>query len=284
MALPDPGILRLGPAVALTMVAFAANSVLNRLAVGAGDIDPASFAVIRVAAGAAVLGGLFLLRRDRKAGLQFRPLPAVALALYMAGFSLAYLTLDAGVGALILFGGVQITMFGGALLAGTAVPPRRWVGAAIAFGGLVLLLTPGGAVRIDPAGAALMLGAAAGWGVYSLLGRGAADPLAATAANFVLCLPVVALLLLAGGDRHLSGGGIGLAVLAGAVTSGLGYALWYTVLPRLAATTAAVVQLSVPVIAAGAGALLLGEVVGLRFIAAAALVLGGIGLSLLRRA
>ncbi len=270
---------------ALTMIAFAANSVLNRMALAGGDIGPAEFAAIRLAAGAAVLLALVLARGGRLPadGLRARAVGAGALALYMLGFSFAYVSLDAGLGALILFGGVQVTMFAGGLWGGERPSARRWVGAGVAFAGLVWLMWPGGGVAPDPLGAALMAAAALGWGIYSLAGRGAAAPLAMTAANFLYALPVALLvLLLLPSAGPVTAWGAGLAVLSGAVTSGLGYALWYSVLPRLQASAAAVAQLTVPVIAMAGGVALLGEGVTLPLVMAAAVVLGGVALSLSR--
>ena len=267
------------------MAAFAANSLLNRLALVEGGMGPASFAVLRLAAGAVMLAGLVW---ARSGGLslagqgRLRAFGAVTLATYMIGFSYAYLTLEAGTGALILFGGVQVTMFAGAVLLREPVPLRRWAGAGLALAGLAVLAAPGMAAP-DRVGAALMMAAAVGWGLYSLAGRRAGDPLAATAGNFVLALPLALLVLVAlpAGER-VSGMGVAAAVVSGAVTSGLGYALWYAVLPRLAASVAAVAQLTVPVLAALAGAVLLAEVPGPRFWAAAALVIAGVLLSVLR--
>ena len=203
------------------------------------------------------------------------------LALYVLGFSFAYVTLDAGVGALLLFGGVQITMFAGALVLREAIPPVRWIGAGIAFAGLAWILWPAGRSAPDPLGAALMLAAALGWGLYSLAGRGGTAPLKATAANFLLATPLVALAVLPAGLGSPQPEGIALAVVAGAVTSGLGYALWYAVLPGLGAQRAAVAQLTVPVIAIAAGALFLGERLSPAALVAAAVVLGGVALATL---
>ncbi len=274
--------LRLALLTAVTMVAFASNSVLNRLAVDSGAIDASSFAVIRVLAGAVALcmilsvrgGGLPIVAKGRGLGV-------ISLSVYMVGFSLAYVTLDAGLGALILFGTVQVTMFGWGALRGSAPSVRQLTGASVAFAGLVYALWPrgGGGGETDLAGAMLMVLAGVGWAAYSLAGRGAQDPLAATAANFVVTLPVM-LLLLIGASLHVAPSGIALAILCGAVTSGLGYALWYHVLPQLAAQTAAVVQLSVPIIAIAAGAVLLGERVGLDLVLSALLVLGGIAVAI----
>lgn len=259
--------------VALVMVAFAANSVLNRLAVGQGLIDPAGFAVVRLAAGAAVLA---LIAVWRGGALRGSVTGVAGLLVYLFGFSLAYGRLDAGTGALLLFGTVQVVMFAAAWRAGEAVPARRWAGVGLALAGLALLLAPAGEGGALAVGA--MVAAGAGWGAYSLAGRKAGDPLAATAGNFVYALPVGALVAWAMGADPGSAGAAGwaLAVLSGAVTSGLGYALWYAVLPSLQRGQAAVAQLTVPMIAAAGGALVLGEAVGLAFVLPAALVLGGV--------
>jgi len=269
------GRLRIFILTALTMVAFAANSVLNRLALLDGGIGAVDFATVRVAAGAVTLTALAALRGGQwwKAA---RFSSAAALATYMLGFSLAYLALGAGAGALVLFGAVQVTMFAGALRAREPVPRRRWIGTGIAMAGLLVLVG-----RVDlPVAEAMaflfMAAAGVGWGVFSLLGRGASDPLGATAAAFVLALPAVALATLAVGLEPMTGRGLLLAVLSGAVTSGLGYALWYAVLPRLARTSAALAQLSVPVIAALGGVALIGEPLTGRLMLATLLVVGGV--------
>ncbi|MCB1360118.1 MAG: DMT family transporter [Rhodobacteraceae bacterium] len=268
--------MRLVALSALVMVAFAANSLLNRWAVSGGLIAPLPFALIRVAAGALVLGVLARARPTR-ATLK----PAVWLTLYLVGFSLAYSELDAGVGALILFAGVQVTMLAGAALAGDPPTPRRLLGAGVALLGLAGLLWPGTQAVPAPGPALLMGLAALGWGLYSLAGRGGTAPLKATAANFLLATPLVALAVLPAGLGGTQPEGIALAVVAGAVTSGLGYALWYAVLPGLGAQRAAVAQLTVPVIAIAAGALFLGERLSPAALVAAAVVLGGVALATL---
>lgn len=279
--------MQLFPLTLLTMLAFAANSVLNRAAVGPGLIDPVSFAVLRLCAGAGVLGLLLVLRRAAGrgawAGWQGRAAGALSLLVYLFGFSLAYGALDAGTGALILFGMVQITMFAGALVLGEAVPARRWVGAGFAFAGLVYLLAPGSVPSGHPLQAALMAAAGIGWGVYSLSARGARDPLAATGWNFILAVPVALVLwaLLPHGGAETAG--IVLAVVSGALTSGLGYALWYRVLPVLGPSRGAVAQLTVPIFAVAGGMAFLGEALTLRFTLAAVLLLGGVGWALKRR-
>lgn len=270
--------MRLFLLTALTMLAFAANSVLNRWAVGPGHIGAVEFAVIRLLAGAGMLAALVLWQRGGLAwpGRKGRVAGVAGLSAYLIGFSLAYRGLDAGTGALVLFGTVQVTMFAGALLSGEAVPARRWAGAGLALGGLAIIAAPATAGMLP---LALMAGAGLGWGVYSLAGRGAVDPLAATAWNFLLSVPLVVPFGLLAGVAAPDAVGVALAVVSGAVTSGLGYALWYAVLPRLGAARAAVAQLTVPVIAALGGAVLLAEVPDLRFWLAAALVLGGVALA-----
>ncbi len=271
-----PFVMRIFFLTTVAMVAFAANSILTRMAVEPGHIDPAGFALLRVAAGAAVLTILVafrgdrlpLFRRERIAG-------ALSLALYMIGFSLAYLTLDAGLGALILFGVVQIAMFGHSALVESTPTGRQVSGAAVAFSGLMLVLWPSGGGSTDLVGAGLMALAGLGWAAYTIIGRGAGNPLAVTAANFLLCLPLVLLLPLLFGATF-STTGIALAVLSGGVTSGLGYALWYVVLKQIDGGTAAVAQLSVPIIAILGGVVMLGEAVSATLLLAAALVLGGI--------
>lgn len=278
--------MRLILLVSLTMVAFAANSILNRLAVAGGQIDALSFAAIRLVAGAVALAALVALQR--------RALPLVgpnrwagvlSLTLYMIGFSLAYLQLDTGVGALILFGGVQVTMFAGAVLERQPISASRWIGAGLALAGLAWLLWPAGAGAPSIPHAALMAAAAVGWGIYSLAGRSAGPPLQATAANFVLAAPfgiaVWAFAAVAGQAVSAGPSGIALAIISGVVTSGFGYALWYSLLPALPTTAAALVQLSVPVIAAAGGVALLAEPVTVRLVLSSLLVLGGIGIGVL---
>ncbi|RBW59113.1 DMT family transporter [Ruegeria sp. A3M17] len=269
----------------LTMCAFASNSILNRMAIDSGASDPAAFAVVRVLAGAVVLAGLVLLRAGHLPLFDQRRIAgAGSLSLYMIGFSVAYLTLDAGLGALILFGVVQVTMFTVTSVKGTLPTGRQSAGAAIALLGLGYVLWPSGSIQVNPTGAALMIAAGIGWAIYSLVGKSEPDALSGTAANFVVALPVTTLALLAtGGAWQMTANGYLLAALAGAVTSGMGYALWYQVLRELTPTTAAVVQLSVPILAIIGGVLLLGEAASLRLILGAGLVLGGIALAVLRR-
>lgn len=282
---------RLAALTALTMLAFAANSLLCREALRAAHCDAASFTAVRIASAALALWALLKLRGARAEGPAATPArrrgsrpAACALFVYAAGFSFAYLALPASVGALLLFAAVQATMVGYGLLHGEQLTARQALGLVLAFAGLVCLLLPGlEAPPLD--GAMLMLAAGAAWGVYSLLGRGRGDPAADTAGNFIRALPPAAALLAVMAATPprvaMDPAGLVLAVASGALASGLGYALWYAVLPHLSATRAAAVQLSVPVIAAAGGALLLGEAVTLRLAISSAAVLGGIALAVL---
>lgn len=264
---------------ALTMLAFASNSILTRMAIEGGHIDPSGFAIVRVAAGALVLGMIMTLRGGSLPLLRKNRIPgALSLAVYLIGFSLAYLTLDAGLGALILFGVVQITMFSHSVFVGSPPSKQQVAGGTLAFIGLLIALWPGPGGAADPVGAGLMVLAGLGWGAYTIVGRSAQDPLAATSANFLLSVPVL-LILLAGTGLVFSPTGIALGIVCGGLTSGLGYAMWYSVLPKMNGSTAAIVQLSVPIIAILAGAAFLGEVIGTTVIFASILVIGGIGWS-----
>lgn len=270
----------------LTMIAFASNSLLNRMALAGGHIGAADFGTIRLVAGAVMLGGLCAVLRG---GLQLRG-PAritgvLALLLYMYTFSTAYNALDAGLGALILFGVVQITMFAGGLWAREVMPIRRWIGAGLAMAGLAWLLWPGeGGGQVSAMHGGLMALAGFGWGIYSLAGRLSRDALQATAANFILAAPLGAVIgfALPGEEIAIAGTGVWLAILCGAITSGVGYAMWYQVLPQLQASVAAVAQLTVPVIAMLGGVLLLGEGLTVQALLASLLVLGGVAVSVLR--
>ena len=276
--------LRTVALTALAMLAFAANSLLTREGLAGSDTDAATFSLLRILSGAVTLALILRLRS--------RPAPAegeggwpgaLALFAYLIAFSFAYLSLSAGTGALILFGTVQLTMFTAALHAGERFPPLGWAGLAIAAGGLFYLMAPG-IEAPDPFGAALMAVAGIAWGVYSLLGRGARDPLAATARNFALATPLVLLVSLANvGSAHLDPKGAALAVASGALASGCGYVVWYAALPHLSAGRAATVQLTVPVIAALGGALFLSEPLTPRLVLASAITLGGVALVLSRR-
>lgn len=277
--------MKLFALVALTMCAFAANSVLNRIGVALQGMDPLDFATVRTAAGAAMLWGLVATRRAPRPPVlnAKRFAGAAALAVYMIGFSWAYISLDAGLGALILFGVLQIIVFGWAVIEGGAIPLLRWIGASIALTGLCVLLWPSGDAAVPIGGAIAMTIAGIAWAAYTLLGRAEADPLGATAGNFLLCLPLVACAMVGSGVGEMPIGGIITAIIAGAITSGIGYAMWYRALPALPTTVAGIAQLSVPVIAVTAGVVFLSEPLTLRLIIAGALVLGGIAVSLTAR-
>ncbi|KAB7610440.1 DMT family transporter [Amylibacter sp. SFDW26] len=270
--------MRLFLLTALTMVAFAANSVINRAALTDGAIGPASFAFIRLATGALLL--VIILRSQGTFQSTIRPRidAVIGLILYAICFSFAYLVLEAGLGALLLFGMVQITMFGGAVLKGNRPRPLQWAGAAIGLLGLGYVLNPTTS-GIDITGALLMVVAGFGWGIYSLAGQKAVHALTATATSFVCATPIAAIVWLLSSTEMTTSTGIALACLSGVVTSGLGYVLWFYVLPQLQTSTAAVAQLTVPLIAMVGGMLFLGEAWTLDFTIASVLVLGGIGLS-----
>lgn len=259
----------------VTMVAFAGNSLLCRAALAGTRIDAASFTAIRLASGALCLWVLARLLRPAATGSGSWP-SALALFAYAAFFSFAYLSLTAATGALLLFGAVQATMIGFGLAKGERFLPAQLAGLALAVGGLVALLLPG--LSAPPlAGAALMLAAGVAWGCYSLRGHSGGDPIRVTAGNFLLSIPMAAVLvLLMRRGLSLDGAGVGYAIASGAIASGVGYAIWYTVLPFLQSTAAATVQLSVPAIAAAGGVLLLGETITLRLVLASAAILGGI--------
>ena len=286
---------RLALLTGLALFAFAGNSLLCRLALRGGGIDAASFTALRLASGALALALLDALRRGAAAGsdqgngdgdgdvVRRGDWPsALALFAYAAAFSVAYLGLSAATGALLLFGAVQLTMLGRAFALGERWQPRQWLGLLAAGAGLVALLLPG-LQAPSPLHAALMLAAGVAWGVYSLRGRGSRDPLATTAGNFLRTLPLAtALLALGWSQAHLDRVGLLAALASGALASGVGYALWYAALPSLRASTAGILQLSVPLLAALGGVALLGETLAWRFGVAAALTLGGIALATLK--
>lgn len=265
----------------IAMIAFAANSVIGRMGLIETATGPGAFALIRMVSGAAVLALLMRLRAQRIGGSWAG---AAMLTLYMVAFAYAYLTLPAGTGALILFGVVQILMIGAGWISGERLSGVQIGGAGLAALALVWLVSPGvGAPSLT--GAAAMALSGIGWGIYSLMGRGRKDAGAETAGNFVrgvpLCALSVALLMLARPEAMPDSQGVALAILSGAVTSGLGYILWYKALKGLRASQAGLAQLTVPAIAAIGGALLLAEPLSLRLILASAAILGGVALATL---
>lgn len=267
----------------ITMVAFASNSLLCRLALQQAAIDAASFSSIRLVSGAVVLAVLARASAGQTPPARVDWAAATMLFVYVVFFSFAYLTLSAGTGALILFGAVQLTMLAAGLRAGERFEALGWAGFALAAGGLVYLVSPG-VTAPTPLGAALMTVAGIAWGVYSLRGRGLDNPLAATAGNFLRAAPMALALSMLLYDRaHASPAGILLALASGALTSGIGYVIWYAALKGLSAIRAAAVQLSVPPIAAFGAVLFLAEPLTPRLAAASAAILGGIALVLASR-
>ena len=259
------------------MIAFAGNSLLCRLALKHTGIDAASFTLIRITSGALALWLIARMRGGIHSAASSWP-SALALFAYAAGFSFAYVSLPAAAGALLLFGAVQATMIGYGLWAGERLRRRQVAGLFGAFGGLVGLLLPG--LSAPPLlGSVLMLGAGVSWGIYSLRGKGAGDPIGVTAGNFLRAVSFAAGLSVAMLPwSSLDSSGIGYAILSGALTSGVGYAIWYTALRGLNATRAATVQLCVPVIAAVGGIVFLGETITLRLLIASTAILGGVAL------
>jgi drug/metabolite transporter (DMT)-like permease len=269
----------------LAMIAFASNSLLNRLALGQDAIDATSYTTIRITSGAVMLLIIASLQRRTDGPILRGSWKSAAfLFLYAITFSFAYLSLSTGTGAMILFGSVQVTMIIVALRGGERPDPLEWIGLALALGGLVYLVLPG-LTAPSPLGSALMTVAGIAWGFYTLRGRGSQNPLANTAGNFIYATPMILVVLLfCLKNFHVSSNGILYAVISGAITSGLGYAIWYAALSGLTTTRAATVQLSVPVIAAWSGVVFLAENVSLRLFMAGILILGGIGLALSGRA
>ena len=275
----------------LALIAFASNSILTRLALGTGAMDAASFTTVRLAAGAVVL--LAIVRAQgrpapgaggRGAGRKGEWIGPLALFAYAAPFTFAYVRIGAATGALLLFGSVQITMIGWGIASGERPRVRSWIGIAAAAAGLAWLVLPS-LRRPDPVGSALMVVAGCAWGVYSLAGKKATNALAANARSFAWAVPLAVLLnVAAASSMSVTARGFVLAAVSGGVTSGVGYAIWYRALRGLSATQAGIVQLSVPVIAAGGAVAFLGESVSPRLAASGAAVIGGLALVLSDRA
>jgi drug/metabolite transporter (DMT)-like permease len=266
----------------MAMVAFAGNSLLCRLALSHTHIDAATFTAARLLSGAAVLWVAVRVRGGVPSG-RGNWISALALLAYAAGFSFAYIGLSAATGALLLFGAVQATMLGGAILRGERLTGMQLIGVLLAIAGLVALLLPG--LSAPPIGrATLMLGAGVAWGIYSLRGQGAGDSTKVTAGNFLRAAPIaLALVLFTPSEVTVDRNGMWLAVASGALASGIGYAIWYTVLPALRSTTASVVQLSVPVLATLSGSVVLAEAITPRLILTSCAILGGIATVVLGR-
>ncbi len=275
-------VLKIALLTAMAMVAFAANSVLNRIALAQDEADALTFTGVRLASGALMLALILACRgaaphRGRIGGSAGG---ALALFGYAIAFSVAYLALGAGTGALLLFASVQIGMLGWAIARGDRPGLFEGAGFTIAIVFLVLLLMPG-LTAPDPLGAFLMVLAGLAWAAYTLIGRGSVAPLTDTAGNFIRCLPVAVLLILPGlWGQTMSPAGWSYAIASGALASGLGYAIWYSVLPSLHRSTAAYVQLTVPAIAAAGGVVFIAEPLTLRLALCSGGILGGVGLAL----
>ena len=279
-----PRLLRPIVYTSITMLAFAGNSILCRMALRDGAIDPASFTSIRLLSGAIVLLLIVRLTSNNPSIREHGGwLSALVLFFYAICFSYAYISLSAGAGALILFGFVQGTMIEMALWSGDRPSVSEWLGWSLAFGGLVWLLIPG--IEAPPAiGATLMALAGIGWGVYSIRGRDETNALVSTCSNFVYSIAfVIVLSAITYSSADITNRGVVLAVISGAITSGVGYVIWYVALNYLSAMQAALVQLSVPAIAAAGGVILLAEPISLRLLTSGALILGGISLALVQK-
>lgn len=266
------------------LTAFAFNSILCRMALAAGEIDAASFTVIRLVSGAVTLAALMLATgKTRSIAKSGNWASAFFLFAYAIAFSFAYIGLTTGTGALILFGFVQLTMFGVSLYRGVRPAALEWTGLVVAFGGLIYLVLPG--LAAPPLISALLMASAGiAWGFYTLRGKASEDPLNDTAGNFVRSVPMVfAAGILFISTFQLSVRGTILAILSGAIASGIGYSVWYAALKHLTPARAGVLQLSVPVIAAVGGIILLAEAASMRLLIAAALILGGIALAVAKK-
>jgi drug/metabolite transporter (DMT)-like permease len=270
------------------LIAFAANSVLNRLALGGNTIDASSYVAIRLISGALTLAlmqgfnknDFSLIKNAFKQSSISTYLPAFFLFSYGITFSFAYRSLNSGTGAFILFGTVQITMLSNALIKGERPHFSEWLGLLTAIGGLIYLILPGLSAP-DPFGALLMFIAGLSWAYYTLKGRGVADPLEATALNFVRSVPMILVVVVFTIDQaHISTEGFLYALISGAITSGVGYAVWYAALKGLTTTQAAILQLFVPIIAAVGGIVFLSESLTTRLIYTGLLILGGVALAL----
>jgi len=264
----------------LVLIAFAANSLFCRLALAERIIDPASYTAVRLITGAAALRIIVVLRPKGSFGKSGGSwISAAILFLYAVTFSFAYISLSAGTGALILFAAVQITMIAAGLYTGERPGILEWVGLLIAIAGLIYLVSPG-VTAPSSAGSVLMATAGVAWGVYSLRGRAAGNPVRVTTDNFLGTVPLaMAVVLLRLPLLTITPRGILWAALSGSITSGLGYVMWYAVLPRLTATRAATLQLAVPVLAAIGGVIVLCEAVSLRLVISSVVILGGVGLA-----
>jgi|SoiMethySBSTD1v2_1073268.scaffolds.fasta_scaffold560378_1 drug/metabolite transporter (DMT)-like permease len=279
-----PGTATTPALTVLALIAFAGNSLFCRLALAERIIDPASYTAVRLITGAIALWIIVVLRPNRSFGKSGSSwISAAMLFLYAVTFSFAYISLSAGTGALILFAAVQITMIAVGLYTGERPGTFEWVGLLIAIAGLIYLVSPG-VTAPSTAGSVLMATAGIAWGIYSLRGRGAGDPVRVTTDNFLRTVPLaIVIVLLSLPVLTVTPRGFLWAALSGSITSGVGYVLWYAALPRLTATRAATLQLAVPVLAAIGGITFLSEAVSLRLVISAVVILGGVGLAICQK-
>ena len=270
--------------VLLTMLAFSGNALLTRAALASYNMDPELVLLLRVSAGAITLLLICYLKKySLKILSNLHLKTAVALSLYLVSFSYAFTGLETGIGVLIQFGVVQLVMFASSFLSDQKVPKNKTIGAIIAFTGLIYLLWPSGDFTLNFESSVLMAIAGMAWGIYSVLGKKAESAIAATTASFLISTPIClifVLLLPNNPDFSWSNKGALLAIASGSITSGIGYALWYYVLPKIPSTNAAVSQLSVPLIAAAGGMIFMQELITLKFVLSCVLVLGGIALTI----
>ena len=270
--------------VLLTMLAFSGNAILTRAALSSFNMDPELVLLLRVSSGAITLLLIsYLGKYSLKILSRLHFKTAAALSLYLIGFSYAFTNLETGIGVLIQFGVVQLVMFSSSFFTNPKIPKNKSIGAIIAFSGLIYLLWPSENFTLNMTASVLMAIAGMAWGIYSLLGKDAVSAISATTASFVISTPiclVLVILIPSGSDFSWSNTGALLAISSGSITSGMGYALWYYVLPKIPSTNAAVSQLSVPLIAAAGGMIFMQEVITLKFILSCALVLGGIAITI----
>ena len=270
--------------VLLTMLAFSGNAVLTRAALATYNMDPELVLLLRVSSGAITLLFICYLRKySLKIFSNLHLKTAAALSLYLVGFSYAFTGLETGIGVLIQFGVVQLVMFASSFLSDQQVPKNKNIGAVIAFTGLIYLLWPSGDFTLDLTSSVLMAIAGMAWGIYSILGKNAESAISSTTASFLISTPICLLfVLLLPNDSDFSWSSTGalLAISSGSITSGIGYALWYYVLPKIPSTNAAVSQLSVPLIAAAGGMIFMQELITLKFVLSCILVLGGIAITI----
>ena len=270
--------------VLLTMLAFSGNAILTRAALSSFNMDPELVLLLRVSSGAITLLLIsYLGKYSLKILSRLHFKTAAALSLYLIGFSYAFTNLETGIGVLIQFGVVQLVMFSSSFFTNPKIPKNKSIGAIIAFSGLIFLLWPSENFTLNIAASVLMAIAGMAWGIYSLLGKDAVSAISATTASFVISTPICLVLVIiipSSSDFSWSNTGALLAISSGSITSGMGYALWYYVLPKIPSTNAAVSQLSVPLIAAAGGMIFMQEIITLKFILSCALVLGGIAITI----